>query len=517
MVAATFPGSGQAMRDNDTAGPDPRPEPTIDEIFRRLVARRPDDIALVDCADKPRVTGERARRLTFAEADRAVAAIAEQLGHGGLTAGSVVALQMANTVEFPLALLAILRAGMVAAPLPQLWRQADLVDALNRIGARGFVCAGTIDGIDHGGIAMSAAAEVFSIRHVCGFGANIPDGVTPLDIDAAATSPRSSPFEGDARRAAIVTFDLTAHGRRAVPRNHAQLIAGALAISLECGHAAGGAILSTLAPSSFATLGATFVMWLLRGATLVLHQPFDEDVLKATLRDEAIDTLVVPAPVAARLADGGLLADAAALRAVIGLWRNPEQVAASAPWAGPSAMTDVYAFGEIGLFAARRMPDGRPAPITTGPHGAPRASNRAPIVGEALLTPEGRLALRGPMVPLIAYAATGHAGGERDRGEPIFADTGYGARVDRATGTLQLTNPPAGIVNVGGYRFLDRDLQALARNLDETAVLTSLPDRFNGHRLGARAGDNRRARAALAELGLNPLVVDAFRDGTPQA
>ncbi len=503
------------MRDNETAGTDPRPGPTIDEIFSRLVARRPDDIALVDCADKPRVTGERARRLTFAEADRAVAAIAEQLGHGGLTAGSVVALQMANTVEYPLALLAILRAGMVAAPLPQLWRQADLVDALNRIGARGFVCAGTIDGVDHGTIAMNAAAEVFSIRHVCGFGANIADGVTPLDIDASPLAPPSPPAEGDARRAAIVTFDLTAQGRRAVPRNHAQLIAGALAISLECGHAAGGAMLSTLAPSSFAALAAGFVMWLLRGATLVPHQPFDEDVLRAMLRDEAIDTLVVPAPLATRMADGGPLAEAAMLRTVVGIWRNPEQVASSAPWVGPSALTDVYAFGEIGLFAAQRTPDGHPAPIAPGPHGAPRASSRAPIVGEALLTPEGRLALRGPMVPLIAYAATGHAVRERDRGEPIFADTGYGARVDRATGTLQLTNPPAGIVNVGGYRFLDRDLQALARNLDETAVLTSLPDRFNGHRLGGRAGDNRRARAALAELGLNPLVVDAFRDGAP--
>jgi hypothetical protein len=217
------------------------------------------------------------------------------------------------------------------------------------------------------------------------------------------------------------------------------------------------------------------------------------------------------------MAESGLLSETSALRNVIGLWRNPEQVAASAPWTGPSAMTDVYAFGEVGLFAARRTEDGRPAPIAPGPHGAPRASSRAPIVGEALLTPEGTLALRGPMVPLIAYAATGNAGKERDWSEPIFADTGYAARVDRATGALQLTAPPAGIVNVGGYRFLDRDLHGLARNLDETAMLTSLPDRLNGHRLAGRAGDNRRARAALAELGLNPLAVEAFRDGTAPA
>ena len=40
----------------------------------------------------------------------------------------------------------------------------------------------------------------------------------------------------------------------------------------------------------------------------------------------------------------------------------------------------------------------------------------------------------------------------------------------------------------------------------------ALPDRLSGHRLAGRAGDNARAREALKELGLNPLMVEAFRD-----
>jgi hypothetical protein len=35
---------------------------------------------------------------------------------------------------------------------------------------------------------------------------------------------------------------------------------------------------------------------------------------------------------------------------------------------------------------------------------------------------------------------------------------------------------------------------------------------LSGHRLAGRAHDNARAREALAELGLNPLMVEAFRD-----
>ena len=68
------------------------------------------------------------------------------------------------------------------------------------------------------------------------------------------------------------------------------------------------------------------------------------------------------------------------------------------------------------------------------------------------------------------------------------------------------------IMAVGGYRFLGQDLQEWARRLGQGALLTALPDRLSGHRLAGRAPDNARARDALTELGLNPLMVEAFRD-----
>jgi hypothetical protein len=65
---------------------------------------------------------------------------------------------------------------------------------------------------------------------------------------------------------------------------------------------------------------------------------------------------------------------------------------------------------------------------------------------------------------------------------------------------------------VGGYRFLAHDLEAWARRLGQGALLTALPDRVCGHRLAGRAQDNARAREAILELGLNPLMAEAFRD-----
>jgi hypothetical protein len=93
-----------------------------------------------------------------------------------------------------------------------------------------------------------------------------------------------------------------------------------------------------------------------------------------------------------------------------------------------------------------------------------------------------------------------------------YVDTDYAARLDRTTGALTITAPPSGVILVGGYRFLASDLQEWGRRLGQGALLTAVPDRLSGHRLAGRAQDNARAREALLELGLNPLMVEAFRD-----
>jgi hypothetical protein len=302
-----------------------------------------------------------------------------------------------------------------------------------------------------------------------------------------------------------------------VPRAHFSLIAGGLSISLESDVAQGATIMSAFAPMSFAGLACSLVVWLLSGGTLVLHHPFDEEVLETQFNDHSCDTLIAPAPLALRLDEMDLATRMPSLRNVIGLWRAPEQVGSSASWSTARAsLTDVYLFGEAGLFGARRTTeDGSSAPIKAGPHGAPRGVPGSSIAGEILLTPKGTLGLRGPMVAVAAYAPPPPPGDSLIAPSPRdFVDTEYAARVDRATGVINITAPPSGIMAVGGYRFLAQDLQEWSRRLGQGALLTALPDRISGHRLAGRAQDNARARDAMAELGLNPLMVEAFRDRT---
>ncbi len=488
--------------------------PTLDGLFRRILARKPDALALLDPLNKQRITGQPPKRLTFAEADRAISALSAHFIEAGLPANSVIAVQLPNTVEFMLTVLAAHRAGLIVALLPLLWRQADLTVALSRTGARAIVTTGKIDGVVHADLAMNAAAEAFSIRHVCGFGNELPEGMASLDLAISGQSATARAVTQDGRRAAVISFDVAADGFRAVPRTHLSLIAGGLALSLESDLPQGSTLMSAFAPSSFAGLISSLVVWLLSGGTLALHHPFEVDVLEQQIKEHSCDALIAPAQLALRLSEIDMPSRLPSLRDVIGLWRAPEQVASSPLWTTERAvLTDVYLFGEAGLFSARRAADGAPVPILPGPHGAPREVAGSSIAGEIFLTARGTLALRGPMITPAAYAPAPLARDSLVAQPPRdYVDTDYVARLDRSTGAICITAPPSGVMAVGGYRFLSQDLQEWAKRLGQGALLTALPDRLSGHRLAGRAQDNARAREALTELGLNPLMAEAFRD-----
>src|SRR5262249_3631963 len=245
-------------------------------------------------------------------------------------------------------------------------------------------------------LAMNAAAEAFSIRHVFGFGTDLPEGMDSLDQAIERPSSTVRPVIQDGRKAAIISFDVTGDGFRAVPRTHLSLIAAGLSLSLESDVEQGATIMSAFAPSSFAGLASSLVVWLLSGGTLALHHPFDSDVMEQQIDELGCDTLIAPAPLALRLDEVDLAARMPSLRNVIGLWRAPEQVASSPSWTTRQAsLTDAYLFGEAGLFGARRTAaDRAPAAIKPGPHAAPRELPGSPIAGESVLPPDGRPVLQ---------------------------------------------------------------------------------------------------------------------------
>jgi hypothetical protein len=169
----------------------------------------------------------------------------------------------------------------------------------------------------------------------------------------------------------------------------------------------------------------------------------------------------------------------------------------------------------VGLVAARRGPSGQPVPLPLGSVTAPRDSGGGLPVAELSATQLGTLGLRGPMVLHHNFPP-----GTERAGLPHFAigpegmiDTGYACERVDATRTLVVTAPPSGIVNVGGYRLPLRDLQDVVGRIDAAASLAAMPDPLVGQRLVGHAADRHTMRAALGAVGVNPIVISAFRDG----
>ncbi len=496
---------------------------TLDDLLQRVTQRRPNDIALIDPLDRASFTDGEARSLTYAQADRMVSAIAGRLRRLGLHTDTIVGLQVANTIDGVLALLGVLRAGLIAMPLPLLWRRAEVVAALSRVGAGALIVSGRVGTVDHFDLAMNVAAEVFPVRCICGFGDEVPDGVVRLDdlYDGGKLDP-IPPFNGDrppdagpGLHLAVVTWDQTADGPVPVGRSHAEMIAGGLAVLLEGGLQQNSVILATLTLSSFSGLAIAMMPWLLLGGTLALHQPFNADVFRAQRKATGCDTVILPGPLVGLFAQAGLLSahGGAGLTNVVGAWRSPERVAGSPGWRdGHVRLTDVHVFGEVGLVAAARGRDGKPAAIPFGVVSGSRGVKGAIEVAEIAPTPAGTVALRGPMVPRAAFPP----GAERGSlpyfkvAASGFVDTGYICRPNSAT--MVVTGPPPGIVSVGGYRFNMRDAQGWVAGAESSGgTLAVLPDSLCGQRLAGSAENPDAVRLALGKLGANPLLVDAFR------
>ena len=494
---------------------------TLDDLFHRAAERRPDAAAVIDPPNRQGFAAGPPRTLTYAEADRMVSGIARRLRRLGLPPDSVIGVQLPNTVESALTLLGVLRAGMIASPLPLLWRRKDAIAALTMIGAKALITCPHVDATDHCDLAMHVAAEVFTIRHVCAFGATVPDGFVPLEDLYGKTDAAVEPIApvdrtgNPADHVAVITWDVDATGPVPVARKHSELLAGGFSVFSEAAMSQDAVILSTLLSASFAGLALTIVPWLIAGGTLVLHHPFHAAVLATQRAKYKCTTVVLPGPLAARLAEARLLGADSGLVSVVGAWRAPERMLVSPTWReGDVRLVDVQAFGEVGIVAARRGGDGHPALIGPGRLITPRGSPSGVVVAELARGEDGTLLMRGPMVPRHPFPPGIERSGTSYLrvGDDGFVDTGYTCRIDRDSGRLMVTRPPGGMVSIGGYRFLLRDLQDIVAATSAGATLAGLPDTLSGHRLAGAAPNREALIAELVSLGLNPLVANAFRE-----
>lgn len=494
---------------NITTPPAPAAEPALfaaaplDALFRRNAAARPTAIALVDPPDRASFTDGNPRQLTYAEAELAVRKLARRLRSLGLPRDSVVAMALPNTVEATISLLAILRAGYVAAPVPVLWGRADLVRALDPINAKALITIARLGDDRPAEVACAAAAELFSLSFPCAFGRAVPDGAVPLDLDQLGSEAGLEAEEApasDPDAIAIVTFDAAARGPFAVARNHREWTAAGFATLIAAAIEPGDTIVTSLPPATLAGIGGAFVPWLLSGGSLQLLSGPAAEVFASV---ESKTHLLAPA---ASLVGS----EVTVIGSCIAVHRAPRTLGLDFSTLAAQSVVDLTVFGEIGALALRRATPERASPLPLGAVAAPHAREGAPAVIETRVA-DGFLSLGGAMVPKRLYPATmlnARLNAPRlEADKEGFVRTGFRARAEGEA--LVVEAAPRDVAAVGALRFGLDDLTSRVTAAAGDAAVYVVDDALLGSRLLIEADDPAAAATALEHAGCARLLVEA--------
>jgi acyl-CoA synthetase (AMP-forming)/AMP-acid ligase II len=485
---------------------------TLDDLVRHNARKTPDLVALQDAPDRPLWTEGAPRRLTWAQVDSAASAAAARLVDLGLGTDAVVAIQGPTSSDTLLAVLACLRANLIPAMLPLGWRQAEAAAALPRVGARAIFASSRAGPASPADTLRYVAAELFSIRFVCGFGKSPPDGVVPFEDCIGPVGqddePRSKRLGNPAEHVALVTWDCGPGGYFPVGRSHNEWISAGLCTVSELRLGQNSSLLTTLSPCTFAGLATGLVPWLMGGGTLVLHQAFDATVLGVQMERQAITHLVLPR-VALDVARREGLLQCETLKCVATITRRPDSTASL-----PGTEIDVSelaALGETGLVPIMRSSGGI-ATLPLGPLTAPHGVEGSPDIAETGVSAQGVLAMRGAMVPRAAFP-----GPEGKAVYPVEAEgwvsTGFPASVE--AGVVRVLGPRPDVVSMGGHTVSLAAIEASYSDVPDAMAVTAVAkeDAVLGERLLLEAvpkpgGDLTAASmAAHAEAkGVSPLA-----------
>ena len=416
------------------------PARSWDELLRARAAERPGATALVDPANRSALLGSAPRRLTWGQLDAEVSATAAQLAGRGTGVDDVVGTQLPNTVELLVTTLAITRLGAIVCPFPTAYREHELSTLATVAGLTAMVTVGLLAGRDHSVSAKATGVPVLvwgsDGRHLRGTGE--PDGAAgPSGSAGAVPRLRRHPSEA----VTLCWTSGTEAAPKAVPRcaNSWHVIGNGCAAAPAL--TADDVILSPFPLVNMAGFGGVLVPWLLTGATLVCHHPFDMPTFVHQIATERVSyTLAPPALLVGMLDAPGLMesTDLSSLR-VIGSGSAPLPPRLIARWRERTGIEVTNFFGSnegIGLISDQHtVPDpeqratyfpwfGGPAPdggVLRWPNPVAdgfRTRLVDPDTGEQITTPEtpGELRVRGPTV------FGGYRGGS---GADVFDEQGY--------------------------------------------------------------------------------------------
>lgn len=297
-------------------------EDTVDRLFQRVAAAGGDAPALIDPSNRARLDGIEPKRLSWRQLQGEVERVAAAMLAAGLRKDDIIAVQLPNTVDAVLVLLASARIGLIVSPVVMQYREHELDFILDAVQAKAFVTIPIFGRHDHGAMAARLAAKRPGLSVLLFHG----DG-GPLDISAAAAAAdpamvapyvAANPTLG----AEVLTICWTSGTEarpKGVPRDHNHWILNGKVVAEATGMLPGETLLNPFPLVNIGSIGGLVLPWLQVSGVLVLHHPFDLATFLDQISAERVSyTIAPPAVLTALLGDPALVADAdiSSLRAI---------------------------------------------------------------------------------------------------------------------------------------------------------------------------------------------------------
>jgi len=478
MAVSTLP--AERIERGEASGP-----LTAEALLRRRANQKPGITALADPPNTEALGVGRARSFNYHQADAAVDALAQFFIELGLLPDDIIAVQLPNLALSPLTLLAAWRTGLTVAALPMLWRGHEIGKACDELAPKALIGVSRCAGYNHAEDLCAIAASHLSVRFVLGFGPDLPDGVVSLDEVVEAGRNGARPVEARGGQGSLLITFTARPGLPFLPvmRNEDELLAQGAMTVLALDLDTRDVILNPYPLTGPAGLALGLMPWLISGATLVQHHPFDYDPFVTQLLASGATVTALPAPVLAALAEDGVLHRLQCLLRRLGVvWPSPSQ-AAPAPFQGAAPlMFDLYPLGDLVSLVLRRESQANPASL---PLGNVRLGDEEAVFVETKLRPradgDSELLLRGPLVP------HGPPGTPLAREEDGFVATGLRGKAEAADiMTVRLTADPD-LLRHGGVAIAASEFDELYRGFPGflDAACFVLPDPMVGDRVFA--------------------------------
>ena len=294
------------------------------DLLADHVRLRPDQVSIVDPANRAAVFDGAPRRLTWREVDTEVRQLARSLFRAGVRADDVVGVQLPNSGELAIAYLAVASLGAITCSFPVQYAQHELTQMGTLAGLRAFVTTARVNRLR-----LAEQASRLDLPHlstVLSWGDGLPDGVVALGTDLLDNRDDDE-YRGYVEGLSLhpndcVTLCWTSGTEgvpKGVPRAHGDWQAIAMGTISTPQLTSDDVLLNPFPMVNAGGMAGMFLPWLILGARLVQHHPFDLEVFLTQIETERVTyTCAPPAVLNNLVASPDALAahDLSSLRAV---------------------------------------------------------------------------------------------------------------------------------------------------------------------------------------------------------